>query len=345
MLVKGIDLTKLLSLTFIFLACMQTAFSIELPVVFTWDSLNSGYYTKAQTNKEISWNEYYRIGINVDSVDYKQMHLKLKLSNRADFLNNYMELNEIQMTYATHHWSVAAASKPIGYGKHNSLNPYAVIAPADDEYLYQDSRFNGVAVSYKHNNSNLSLDVGGNVQNQTLMSLSAAWGKPNDSLSLSFSTEARAMDSHWRTPVSITALQLKNITPKVKLNSQLAIGYYPSHDRTKEHFSTFSQVELGIKPSPGSYLYVSALAKELEQSGVMLKQFQTSFSQDIKQFSLTSGLCLDILGSESSNSYHVLGEWRFAKEQRLGIIYRWEENINIPSKHYVGIQAELRYGI
>jgi len=343
--VAGNHVNKLLALTFLLLIFLAPAFSIELPVIFTWDSLNSGYYIKAQTNKDISWNEYYRIGIEVDSVDYKQVRLMLKMNNRADFLKNYLELNEIQLTYSSNNWSVAAASKPIGYGRINSLNPYAVISPTDNEFLHQDSRFNGVGVSYEQNDNNITLGAGGNVQNQAMVSLAATLGKPGDSLLLSFSSEARAMDSHWRTPVAISAVKLMSISSIVKLNSELAISYYPSRDRTHEHISTFTQVELGINPSPINYLYLSAISEELEQSGLMLKQLQSSFSHDIKQLSLTAGLCIDLLGHDASNSYHVLGEWRFTKEQRLGIIYRWEENNNISSKHYVGIQAELKYGI
>jgi hypothetical protein len=334
-----------LLLVLLFLLSFQVLCAIELPIVFKWDSLNSGYYTKAQTNKDISWDEFYRISIIVDSLSYKHAQLKLQLQNQADFLKNYLEIKEIQLAYGAKSWSVFAASKPIGYGMRNKLNPYYIVSPAQDDFLYQESRFNGAGVGYDDNNAHLTLAMGGNVQNQSMAYLSAAWGKEDKSFLIALAQEARAMDSHWRTPVSITALKLISDTPLLKLSTETAISYYPARDLTKEHFSSFNQIELGICPAPQTYIYVAAETNSIEPSGKALKQFHTALSKELGAFAFTPGFTLDLFDGISSRSYHFLSEWRVAKHQRLGVVYKYEENENITGRHFVGVQAELLYGI
>jgi len=327
------------------LSIFSSVSALQIPLVITWDSSNNASYTEVQTDKEMSWNEYYRIGIAVDSLVYKQAELRFHAQNRANFLKNYIELKDIQFTYRMDNWSASASSKPIGYGLRETLNPYHLISPAKDDYMFQASRFNGLGLAYSKGETTVGISLGGNVQNQSITSLDAAWENPDHSLQLSFTQETRAMDTFWRTPVSISAASVNWNTKSVQLHSELALSYYPKHGLTNEHFSTLSQLELGIKPTLRSFIYVNAESMQLEPKQNALQHFQTSFSYDIASFSLTPGFTLDTYDKQSTHSYHFLAEWRMAKSQRLGIFYRLEQNSIIKSRHLFGLQAELSYGI
>ncbi|MDD2229475.1 MAG: hypothetical protein PHY48_08700 [Candidatus Cloacimonetes bacterium] len=324
---------------------LHSVSALQIPLVFSWDSLNSGSYTETQTNKEISWNEFYRVGIAVDSVVYKQTELKFHAQNRAEFLKNYLELKDVQLTYRLDNWAIKASSQPIGYGIRDGRNPYHLLSPAKGDYLFQASRFNGLRIAYWRGESTFGIALGGNVQNQAIAAIDALWEKSDHSLQFSLSQEARAMDTFWRTPVGISAASADFNTQKLTLHSEFAFSYFPKHDLTKEHISTFSQLELGIKPSPQSFFYVIAESNQLEPKQNALQFFQTTFSYDIASFSLTPGVTIDSFENQSTSSYHFLAEWHLGKFQRVGMFYRLEESSHIKSRHIVGLQAELYYGI
>ncbi len=337
-------LTRCILLTLLIITLSSSLFAIELPLSFNWFSQNNVQYNKSQPNKELKWDEFYRIDIAVDSIKYHDLQLDLLLRSRAEFISSYLELNKIDIVYSLSKMSFWGTTREAGYGKQSHFNPHSLIHPNFDRYLYQDTRFNGVGVTIDNRSNQFHLRLGGNKQNQAIAQLNSKWSiSPNFGAAIGF--EARAMDSFRRTPVFIGSASMEYHSQLVELRTDIATSYFPKSGRTKEHANSYGQLCLAYKPFAKSSLYLEAVMLQPESVSITQKNFKLSYSYRLKDLCFSPGVEYAKWGNHDDSSIFILNELWLRPEQRIGIIYRLEDSETANYNHYFGVQAVLRYGL
>jgi hypothetical protein len=105
-------------------------------------------------------------------------------------------------------------------------------------------RLNSLGISGELTNDLfLRLDLGGNKHNQATGMITLAYLFDNNDF-LSLHEELRVMDSHWRTPVSITGLEISRSLPRLDFDGTLACSLYPEWEATEAHADFFGQTEV-----------------------------------------------------------------------------------------------------
>ncbi|MDD4309356.1 MAG: hypothetical protein PHO32_03170 [Candidatus Cloacimonetes bacterium] len=325
---------------------------IELPIAFHWDSSNLASIAPSQEGKEVSWNEFYRIGIELDSLRWREFSLYCLLQSNPDYISNNLAIDNFQVSYRKTAWQFIAVTKPIGFGKRDKLNPYYIIDPTIHKYRFSESRFNGLGLNYHTTSSQIGASLGGNMQNQATGILNFLWENPDESITIAASQTAHVMDSHWRSPVMISSGAIEWNTDPLSLNSETAFSHFIGFDRTKAHNSIYNYTELGWKPSTASLIHLSAEYRTLEPASYLQQQYQLSFNNNIGCISITPGCLMDIYRNEEFYQANLLVNWfllsAYPKDyqtSRVGLLYRAEGKTLKSIKHSIGLQAELHYGI
>ena len=319
--------------------------AIELPVTFLWDSANSTSYTPQQEGKELAWNEFYRIGIKLESLQLNDLKMNLHLQSHADFIDSYIEIKQFELVYSRAAWGLTAVTKPIGYGMADQLNPHYLVSPAMAAYRYQDTRFNGLELAFHNPQNQIVLTSGGNMQNQAIASVAYEWQRSDQALNLGLKQSARTLDSHFRSPVFISSSTLGFASDTILLQSELALCNYPELKLTKAHSALYAYGECQIMPTNTTTLHLSAETRESEPSGVHNQQYQFSLSRQYNTVSLTPMGQVDFLKKEAYYRANLIGDWEPLTGQRIGLFYGVEGSSAKSLKHNFGIQAELRYGL
>lgn len=318
--------------------------AIDVPLRFDWFSQNNVQYNKSQPNKELKWDEFYRVDIAIDSVSYHDLQLDLLLRSRAEFLSSYLEFNKFDIVYNLFRVSLLGTTREIGYGKQYPLNPHNLIKPNFDRYLYQDARFNGLGFIWNNHGNQLQLRFGGNKQNQTITQLNSSWNI-NRIYHLDIGLEARAMDSFRRTPVFIGSASMEYHSQLVELRTEFATSYFSKSGRTKEHANSYGQICLAYMPNSKSSIYLDAITLQSESLSTSQTDVNLSYNHRLNNFCFSPGVEYTKCGNLESTSLRMLSEIFIRPEQRVGIVYQIEESEESNYNHYFGVQAVLRYGI
>lgn len=316
-------------------------FALDLPLQLRWDSASISSYAPQQTDKEASWSEYYRVGIAIDSLSYKQASLSLLLQSHNDFISNAMELNELQLSYVIGNWQLSAESMPMGYGLQNTLNPYHLISPNQDSYLYQATRFNGLLLAHK----GIYGRLGGNVHTQSIGSLGYGWQNKAQTLQLGLDLSARSMDSHWRSPLNISSANLAFSGAKLKLNLESALSYYWDFNRTDAHTGLFALAEASYALNKDAYLYLTANTTQVEPSSKSIQEYQLAWHYSLGKISLNPATALERRIDTSFYKASLAADYSFIHGQRVGLFYRAQGSSLHSVQHAIGFQAELTYGL
>ncbi|MDY0152374.1 MAG: hypothetical protein RBS43_08900 [Candidatus Cloacimonas sp.] len=334
-----------IALLALLLCCGLRLNALDLPVSFAWDSANTTSYTPAQNRKELAWNEFYRISIGLDSLQCNNFKLNLKLQSYPDFIDNNLEIRDFRLSYQKTAWEIAAASILTGYGLPNQNHPNHIVSANQDDFLYQEMRFNGLEIAHKTKLQRYYLQLGGNVHNQATGILGGSWRSNDNAFAAGVKQEFRALDTHWRTPVSVSALFLNFNSDKVIMAGEAALSYFLEHERTQAHTGFFAQTEGKFIPNPQAYLYLSAYCHTLEPKEQLKQRYQLVWHQSVGKLALNPGVALDIVSGISDYQAFTSVDWFFAPDNRLGFFYRYQDSRNSLNKHTVGIQAAMRYGL
>ncbi len=319
-------------------------YAIELPLDCTWYSQNGLRYNSSQTNKELNWDEFYQVDIAVDSLHYENVQLDLLLRNRADFLTNNIELNSLELSYHLPGITLFASTRDHGFGKSNKFNPHSLIEPRMQNYLYQDTRFNGIGFKVGRTSTYLSFIIGGNKQNQAISSVTGSWNNGN-SLQLELTAEGRVTDSFLRSPVYLGSFSGEYVQDRLHIATTNSASYFPDHGNTTEHINTFSLISLSYQAGTNSLVCFEAEHQKPEFIRSPITNIQASFHHRFHKLALSPGLSYHMINKEEDYGYYLLTEFWVNQHQRFGILYRMEDTQSAKLIHYFGLQAELRYGV
>lgn len=325
--------------------------AIELPLYAQWQSLHSSYYDKAQTGKELSWDELYRAEFGINTVYYKDTMFKMAVDTEQFFDESHLRLKSIYFAVLKDHWLWAVGSTEHGYGEGSdkgfgrrySMDSLPVLARGYDPYHYQNMRLNSLELQYLKNNWRASLNLGGNVHNQATAMVNISTFNQTMNYHFEFQQEFRAMDNHWRTPVFISAIEA-DYTPehgRLQLNNSFAISALPKFDTTQAHHELYLQSEVSYQAMENSWLGAAARYQSREYAPKELQFYQIGATQRFKDFSLTPLTELSIIESEELWQHRLLGRYHLAPKKTIGIFYEYSHFDAQNPRHTVGLELDF----
>ena len=333
------------SVLILFFCMLCAAYAIELPLYLNWNSVNNGFVNNAQPGKKLSWDEYYSIGLGLDSLKVNSTALSFLLTNQADFDENYLQLESIHLDYTYKSWYSSAQSTPQGYGKRNTLANRHIVNATQNKSLYRETRFNGLGIGYLLGSTLLELKWGGNKQNQSIALAKQTWNKHNNSLSIVTCQEARTQDSFWRRPVYTGAIRLLVKAKQLECYSEIAASLVPALAASETKYGVVQLLELSYRPDSCNQFFIAGDYTKPDISDFAISNVRLSYSREIGDISISPGITLNKVDSKRWASYHILGEWNIDTINSFGLFYRLEESSNKKYIHNLGLQARLSYGL
>lgn len=313
--------------------------SLDLPLQLSWDSHNELSFASEQSEKEYNWREFYRIGIGLDSLRAGPLRADLQLQSRADFITNQVEIRDFHLACELRGVTYSAASELFGYGRQNRLNPLHRISADMDDYRYQATRFNHLGLSYK----GFSLAAGGNQHNQAMFAVAWEGILTQAKLGYRISQEGRLKDSHWNTPVTISAAKVEYTDSWARIAGEAAYSHFFAYDNTPVHGSFYALADFRLYTASWLALNGSTEYAEAEPNGTRTFSIDSSLSISKHQLNLSPGFSFHRIGQTEVSGLSFGADWLFPPQQRLGILYRCVD-LQQPI-HVLGLQASLNFRI
>jgi hypothetical protein len=207
------------------------------------------YYDPSQEGKELSWDQLYRAEFGLHNLQHRNVFLDLELSTWQFFDENRISLKKIILGGSINQsFRIEAGSYEHGFGADYGMDNIPGLIRGYQTFNYQAMRMNSLALSFIPGSSkqSLRLDIGGNIHNQASAKLMYGYDATN--LFLKLSQDLRTMDNHWRTPVSISALEMQLIASGFDLRGSSAVSLFPDWDSTDAHHELYTQAEISFSP-------------------------------------------------------------------------------------------------
>ncbi len=333
--------------SFLCVLCLVTVSigAIDIPLVLKWDSANSIFYAPPQTTKKISWSEFYRTGIGLDSLSINDTYASFLIQNHANFITNQLKLHSFELGYKKDKWQISGTTEPIGYGARNTLNLYHFVSPDMDDFPYQATRFNGIKLIEFSSTSSIGLAVGGSVHNQAIGWAQYAYlgGQPRYTINLK--QEVRGQDNHWRSPVSISSLRFSYQKYPLLLNTETAYSYFVAMNKTTAHGSVYALGEVDLIVLNNLTIYALAEIKQVEPSSDYSQRYQCAASTALGQIIISPGVLHNVMEHHTYNKAYISADYYLNPSMRFGLIYGYEGSNLSSGKHSLGIQSSLSYDL
>jgi len=260
-----------------------------------WDSTNSIFYAPPQTEKQISWSEFYRTGIGLDSLSINDTYASFLIQNHADFITNQLKLHSFELGYKKGDWHISGATEPIGYGARSTLNLYHLVSPDMNDFPYQATRFNGIKLIDNSPTGSIGLAVGGSVHNQAMGLAQYAYLGGQPLYTVILKQEVRGQDNHWRSPVSISSLRFSYQKYLLRLNAETAYSYFVAMNKTAAHGSVYALGEVDFDVHNNLGIYALAEIKQVEPSSDYVQRYQCAASTALGHIILSPGVLYNVM--------------------------------------------------
>ncbi len=329
----------------ILLWVMGLAYCADIPLELNWDSANSFYYAPPQTNKSVSWSEFYRAEIALDSLYINDVYASFLIQNHADFLDNQLKLHSFELGYTKGTWQISGATEPIGYGAKSTLNPNHLISPDMDDFPYQATRFNRIKLSKSYRQSSISLALGGSVHNQAIGYAQWTYFGIKPAFTVSLKQEARGQDNHWRSPVSISSLNVSFQNELLRMNVESAYSYFFEMNKTHGHESVYALGEVDISVFDNYNIFALAELKQLEPGSESIQRYQGAVSTSFGQMVFSPGVLYNVLENTAYAKGYLSADYMINHSMRVGLIYGYEGSKIRSGKHSLSLQSSLTYDL
>ncbi len=316
----------------------------SLPFYAEWQSLNSMYYDTIQSGKELSWDELYRAEFGFKNLRYNRMNLYLALATEQFFDESHIKLKTLILDADfSPSWILSAGSREHGYGTDFAMDNLPVLMRGYDSYNYQMMRLNSLGIRYNlDSDSHIKLDLGGNTHNQPCGMIS--YNRQSHSWNLALSEEIRTMDSHWRTPVSLTSFSGALASPNLAFKASGALAILPGWDSTKAHHELYLQAETSAKVAENTLLDLGAAYTKHEYAPFESSRYQLRLQRSVSEKIELIPLCqLSTLDSEELWQYRLLGTIKPLPHSQIGLYYDYSHFTNSKGRHSIGMS--LSFGL
>jgi len=344
-------------LLFLLLLASGICSAVELPFYAKWQSLNTMYYDPLQSGKELSWDEAYRAEFGIRGKFYDDVFLAMETETEQFFDEPILRLKTLIIGYDTGKLFWQAGTYPRGYGAHFGLDRNPILERGSEPYRYQSMRMNSLQTQVSLNNElSLRAEVGGNKHNQAsaLLSLGYSSMRTLHPMSLvpqtrvSLSQDFRAMDNHWRTPVSITALNFTRHFPSASLKLETALALLPKWEATEAHHELFVMTELMARPKVFPTPAIGAVYQKQNYAPYETQQYQLRLQQKLGDYiSLIPLTNLHIIDGESMWQHRLFTKYHLANPDfygsSIGLYYDYSYFGSDQGRHTFGLALDFEF--
>ncbi|MCK9334893.1 MAG: hypothetical protein M0Q99_06225 [Candidatus Cloacimonetes bacterium] len=321
--------------------------AINLPFYAKWQSLHSTYFDTLQDGKELSWDECYRAEFGIKRVIENEFSYSLAIETEQFFDEAQLRLKSFSIGYETGFLYWEANSRKHGYGSGSGMDKYPILERGYEPYRYQPMRLNSLELSIVLlEDYVLRANVGGNAHNQasallTLMYL--PW--PDSKSSFVLTEDFRTMDNHWRTPVSITALDWNQYWPAFTLNLDTALALLPKWEDTEAHHEIFALAELKYKAKDLPDPIISAMYQKQNYAPREQQQYQLRLEQQLGSLTLCPITNLHIIDDQYMWQHRLFGKYRIARcstnHSNIGAYYDYSYFGSEKGRHTFGLALDF----
>lgn len=319
--------------------------AIDIPLYVKWQSLNYISENTNQPGKETSWNELYQALIGISPITAGPAEFSLNLVTNRLFHEPTITVQDIQLGYRMGSWLVSGKSAVIGHGTGFMTDNNAGLRRGYDIYRYQQTRFNGLGIGWEAQNARMELCLGGNIHNQAMANAEITWLPQPEKIEsgVSLVQEFRSMDSHWLSPVSITAIKLTSETPLIKARQATAISYLPEDDTTPEHIEIYHQSELQLRLTKHLHPGIGIMYLNREYTPKTLERYQAYLEYTPGSFTILPLTELTKVNSTSLWQHRLTAFYQILPQSKVGLFYEYSRQNSSQAVHSIGIEADLSY--
>ncbi|MCB5268051.1 MAG: hypothetical protein PHU99_06855 [Candidatus Cloacimonetes bacterium] len=329
--------------------------AINLPFYAKWQSLHSTYFDTLQDGKELSWDECYRaeFGFRVHPIDNVMMVLETETEQFFD--EPHLSLKTLIIGYDFGKLSWEAGTSEWGYGAGFALDRNPILQRGYQPFRFQSMRMNSLGMTASlAKGLSLSARAGGNKHNQASALISLRYYPDSfpshKSLTplykASLTQDFRAMDNHWRTPVSITALGFTRHFPAASFGLQTALALLPEWEATEAHHELFAISDLVIRlkgmPNPA----LGAVYKKQNYAPYETQQYQFRLEQGIGDYiRLIPQSNLHIIDGENMWQHRIFARYDLTspnlRGSNIGLYYDYSHNASEQGRHTFGLALDF----
>lgn len=237
---------KLLVLVFVLLSCNATM-ALNIPFIAGFSSDGHLNWYPDRDSRKYNWNDKYIVTLGVDNLRYKDLELSFMLSNRAEFTDQPILLESIELQYHLNNWSITGKSALQGIGKDSFFSQLYVSDANYNRYTYMQTRFNGIEGRYEKGAISTCLALGGNPHNLTMYYLGIQYTVSG--FMFGFRTDASVQDIHWDGPHIMPSVSAQYKNRRIRMQTSIAGNHvfeYNEHPSRNEYFANAElQIELG----------------------------------------------------------------------------------------------------
>lgn len=290
--------------------------------------------------KTISWDEKYLFALGLDNLRKGDLALDLRLTSAPDFTQQQVLIDRIDASLHVRNFVLTATTRAQGIGKGYHFQNQYVSSAFYDQFLYAQTRFNGLQVKHRGKLESL-LALGGNVHNQAMASAGINCLK-DSSLSWGLSVDASARDTHWNTPQVMPSLLIGFRYAGLHLRSDLAYKHIFPWDGNSLKQEYFASGEALFDTRSLPNLILSATYLFQDHAPKRQLRLQAALEQAWGRFTISPSYSHLESDEEALNRFNTLIAWNFHSENRVSVYYQYDGQTQNQARHSFGVQSSLR---
>ncbi len=221
--------------------------ALNIPFIAGFSSDGHLDWYPSRNSRKHNWNDKYIITLGVDSLRYRDLEFSFTLSNQAEFTDQPMLLENIELKYHLDNWSITGKSAFQGIGEGSFFSQLYVSDANYNRYMYMQTRFNGIEGRYNQDRISTFLGLGGNPHNLAMSYLGIQYS--GSGFGFGFRTDASVKDVHWDGPRITPSVFAFYKDKRIRMQTGIAGNHvlkYNKHPARNEYFANAElQVELG----------------------------------------------------------------------------------------------------
>ena len=220
--------------------------ALNIPFIAGFSSDGHLDWYPDRDSRKYNWNDKYIVTLGVDNLRYNDLELSFMLSNRAEFTDQQILMESIELQYHLNNWSITGKSALQGIGKDSFFSQLYVSDANYNRYKFMQTRFNGIEGRYENGAFSTFLALGGNPHNLTMSYLGIQYANPG--IRFGVRTDASVRDIHWDGPKIMPSVSALFKNRRIRMQVRIAGNHvfkYNGHPARNEYFAnTELQFEL-----------------------------------------------------------------------------------------------------
>ncbi len=314
--------------------------SVEIPFFAGFHSDNHVSYYPEREIREFDWDEKYRLCFGVDDLRYKNFGASLKLSSRANFIQQQVLIDSLELSWIQEDLVISGISRPQGIGSGYFFQQLYVANPAHNAFLYDQTRYNGLQSAWLAPRARFVAGLGGNTHNQAMGYLAAS-GEKGD-LAWFARLDGKTRDIHWTTANFVPSAGISYRTDRFHLRTDMAYKYVFAHEDRQSHQEFFhvSEARLDMKNLPE--IILSLVLRNREHSPKRTLEANAGLQFRLSSFALVPAYHYSNCDEAKIHKLDFLASWNPRPQVILGLYSSYEYPQKDQNRFTLGLQSSLR---